>query len=396
MEGLMESFTAHTVAVPGRILIADDQTDILEALRLLLKQEGYEIHTVTSREAILRALHAREFDLLMTDLNYSRDTTSGREGIDVVSRVHDMDPRLPIIAMTAWGTIDLAVEAMHKGAGEFILKPWDDDRLIEIVRSQIEQGRARRQAEGLDGEKGISSREMLEARDVQRGLLPNGIPQFPGFEISSAWRPARVVGGDYFDVFQLNRYQAALCIGDVSGKGLAGALLMSNLQAAVRATAREAPDPRTLCERLNHLIRANIAADKFITFFYGLLDVSRRTLTYANAGHNAPVLVRADSSILRLDQGGPVLGVFPEPQYARGKVHLAPGDRLVLFTDGLVEATNSFNDEFGEEQLIKMLVERRSLAARPLLDRAMKAASRFCNGHFEDDATLVVTAVESW
>jgi phosphoserine phosphatase RsbU/P len=396
MEGLMESSRTHTAAIPGRILIADDQTDILEALRLLLKQEGYEIHAVTSREAILRALHAREFDLLMTDLNYSRDTTSGREGIDVVSRVREMDPRLPIIAMTAWGTIDLAVEAMHKGAGEFILKPWDDARLVEMVRSQIEQGRARREADGLDGGKVISSREMLEARDVQRGLLPNGIPQFPGFEISSAWRPARVVGGDYFDVFQLNRYQAALCIGDVSGKGLAGALLMSNLQAAVRATARVAPDPRSLCERLNELIRANIAADKFITFFYGLLDVSRRTLTYANAGHNAPVLVRADSSVLRLDQGGPVLGVFPEPRYARGNVHLAPGDRLVLFTDGLVEATNSFNDEFGEERLIKMLVERRSLAARPLLERAMKAASQFCNGHFEDDATLVVTAVESW
>ncbi|HEV2498162.1 MAG TPA: response regulator, partial [Terriglobia bacterium] len=125
MEALLEDFTMLTDAMSARILVADDQTDILEALRLLLKQEGYEVQAVTSPEAILKAVQTREFDLLVMDLNYSRDTTSGREGIDAVSRVRALDPALPIVAMTAWGNIELAVEAMHQGVGDFILKPWD-------------------------------------------------------------------------------------------------------------------------------------------------------------------------------------------------------------------------------------------------------------------------------
>jgi sigma-B regulation protein RsbU (phosphoserine phosphatase) len=394
MEALLEEFETLTDAIPARILVADDQPDILEALRLLLKQEGYQIQAVTSPEAILHTLEAGEFDLLMMDLNYSRDTTSGREGIDTVSRVRALDRWLPIIAMTAWGNIELAVEAMQQGVGDFILKPWDDARLVHVVRSQIAHGRAQRRAEALNLEHGISSREILEARDVQRGFLPKEIPQFPGFEISGACRPARIIGGDYFDVFQVNRGQAALCIGDVSGKGVAGALLMSNLQAAVKATAEETKWPQNLCAKVNQLIRANVAADKFITFFYGLLDISGRSLTYTNAGHNAPILVHPDSSVARLEQGGPVLGVFPEGKYSQGSVNLGPGDRLVLFTDGLIEATNNADEEFGEDRLINTLIEHRTLPARALQERILKAASRFCKGHFEDDATVVVVAVE--
>jgi phosphoserine phosphatase RsbU/P len=395
MEALLEDAETPTDAIPARILVADDQPDILEALRLLLKQEGYEVQTAGSPEAILRAIEAREFDLLVMDLNYSRDTTSGREGIDTVLRVRKLDHALPIVAMTAWGNIELAVEAMHKGVGDFILKPWDDGRLVSIVRSQIAQGRAQRQAEALNREQGVSNREILEARDVQQGFLPKEIPQFSGFEISGACKPARVIGGDYFDVFQLDRDRAALCIGDVSGKGLAGALLMSNLQAAVRVIAREAKSPQDLCLRVNQLIRANVSSDKFITFFYGLLDISRRSLAYTNAGHHAPILVHPDSSVDRLEAGGPVLGVFPEPKYIQESVTLAPGDRLVLFTDGLIEATGPADEEFGEDRLRDTLLECRTLASRPLQENVLNAASRFCKGQFHDDATLVVVVVIS-
>jgi sigma-B regulation protein RsbU (phosphoserine phosphatase) len=394
MEALLEDRARVTGAMPARILVADDQSDILEALRLLLKQEGYEVQTVASPEAILDALQARTFDLLLMDLNYSRDTTSGQEGIDAVSRVRALDHSLPIVAMTAWGDIELAVEAMHKGVGDFILKPWDDARLVNIVRSQIAQGQAQRRAGALNLEQGISRQEMLDARDVQRGFLPKEIPQFPGFEISGAWQPARVIGGDYFDVFHLSRDRAALCVGDVAGKGVAGALLMSNLQAAVKATAEEAPSPQNLCARVNQLIRGNVAADKFITFFYGLLDISRRSFAYTNAGHNAPILVHSDSSVLLLEQGGPVLGVFPEATYNHGSVYFTQGDRLLLFTDGLIEATNSADEEFGEARLTNLLIEHRTLAARDLQEKILRAASEFCNGHFEDDATLVVLAAE--
>jgi phosphoserine phosphatase RsbU/P len=383
-----------TDLTPAQILVADDQPDILEAIRLLFKQEGNEVLTVTSPEAIFKAIETREFDLLVMDLNYSRDTTSGSEGINAVSRIRALDHALPIIAMTAWGNIELAVKALHEGVGDFILKPWDDAKFVEIARSQIQQGRAQRRAEAVGADSGLSTHEILEARDVQRGFLPKGIPRFPGFAISGAWRPARIIGGDYFDVFSVRRDEAALCIGDVAGKGLAGALLMSNLQAAVKAMAAEARHPQNLCARLNQLIRANVSPHKFITFFCGLLNAQRQSLTYTNAGHNPPILLRSDGSIVRLEVGGPVLGVFPGEPYGQTNVSLVPGNRLVLFTDGLIEATNDADEEFGEARLIDVLLDYRTLTAEALQERVLNAASQFCKGDFDDDATLVIVAAE--
>ncbi|HVE70259.1 MAG TPA: sigma-54 dependent transcriptional regulator [Thermoanaerobaculia bacterium] len=133
-----------------RILIADDQTDVIEALRLLLKPEGFEIETATSPGAVIRAVGARQFDLVLIDLNYTRDTTSGSEGLELLEHLHAFDRTLPIVVMTAWASIQLVVEAMQKGARDFIEKPWDNARVLAIVRNQIELGRALRKSERLE------------------------------------------------------------------------------------------------------------------------------------------------------------------------------------------------------------------------------------------------------
>ena len=135
-----------------RVLIADDQADVLEALRLLLKAEGYQIESANAPSGILNALEARDFDAVLMDLNYTRDTTSGEEGLDVVSRIHGMDPMLPVIVMTAWGSIELAVEAMRRGARDFVQKPWENPRLLTIVRTQVELGRSLRKERRLEAE----------------------------------------------------------------------------------------------------------------------------------------------------------------------------------------------------------------------------------------------------
>ena len=136
----------------GRVLVADDQKDILEALRLLLKGEGYGIETASSPGGVLAAAKRGEFDLLLIDLNYTRDTTSGQEGLDLLSRLQAIDSTLPVIVMTAWSTVDVAVEAMRRGARDFIPKPWDNARLLTIVRTQIELARALRQGQRLEAE----------------------------------------------------------------------------------------------------------------------------------------------------------------------------------------------------------------------------------------------------
>ena len=135
-----------------RVLVADDQPDVIEALRLLLKAEGYEIETASSPRAVVEAVQAREFDLVLMDLNYARDTTSGAEGLDLLSRLRDIDPTLPVVVMTAWASLDLAVEVMRRGARDFVAKPWDNARLLAIVRTQVELGSALRRGERLEEE----------------------------------------------------------------------------------------------------------------------------------------------------------------------------------------------------------------------------------------------------
>ncbi|MCX6592295.1 MAG: sigma-54 dependent transcriptional regulator [Acidobacteria bacterium] len=136
----------------SRILLADDQTDVLEALRFLLKAEGYAIESVTSPQAVIASIEAREYDLLLADLNYTRDTTSGQEGLDLLSRIQAADPTLPVVVMTAWGSVELAVEAMRRGARDFITKPWENARLVAIVKTQLALNDALKQGQRLEAE----------------------------------------------------------------------------------------------------------------------------------------------------------------------------------------------------------------------------------------------------
>src|SRR5271169_2539505 len=387
-----------------RILIADDQPDVLNALRLLLKGQGYETEGVASPAEMLRALEAREFDLLLMDLNYARDTTSGREGLDLLSHLKEIADAPAIVVMTGWATVGLAVEAMQYGVADFVEKPWTNTRLLEILQKQIGLGRERRATRRRTAQENQDhieialqfhqqEQEVAEARSIQQGLLPKSIPQRAGYEISGAWQPAQSVGGDYYDVLEFDEATLGLCIADVAGKGLPAALLMSNLQAAVRGLASPALSPEGLCARLNSLVCHNTGNDRFITFFYAQLDGPARLLHYANAGHNAPIVMHADGSHERLQAGGGVLGVFPRQKFATGTAQLAPGDRLLLFTDGVTEACDAAEEEFGEVRLLRLLQEHRMAAAAALQQEILAATGAFCSGHWHDDATLLVLAV---
>jgi phosphoserine phosphatase RsbU/P len=235
--------------------------------------------------------------------------------------------------------------------------------------------------------------EIAEARSIQQGFLPKEIPQLPGYEIASAWQSARVVGGDYFDVLPFDQETLGLCIADVAGKGMPAALLMSNLQAAVRGFASPTVPPNELCARLNSLLRRNMASDRFITFFYAQLDGPGRTLRYVNAGHNAPVVMHQDGSHHRLQEGGGVLGIFPNQSFALGTFRLEPGDRVVLFTDGVTEAGNIEGEEFGEERLVRLLNENRGASAKEIEKKILDAASGFSRRNWQDDATLLILVV---
>ena len=404
----MLASVSHTPAevrtMESRILIADDQPDVLRALVLLLKGHGYATETVTSPSDLLEALQRSEFDLLLMDLNYARDTTSGREGLDLLTRLKAIDGVPPIVVMTGWATVGIAVEAMQHGVTDFVEKPWTNSQLLEVLRKQITLGRERRESARLavqenQAQKVIASQfheqehEIAEARAIQEGFLPKEIPQLSGYEIAAAWQSARVVGGDYFDVLPFDGEMCGLCIADVAGKGLPAAMLMSNLQAAVRGLASPSLPPEALCSRLNALLCRNIASDRFVTLFYAHLDGPSRQLRYASAGHNAPFVVRRDGSHQRLREGGVVLGVFANQVFNSGTVELQTGDRMVLYTDGVTEACNSEDEEFGEERLLQILQQNRSSSAVEIQKSVLQAAAEFSHGPWHDDATLLVVAV---
>jgi len=222
----------------------------------------------------------------------------------------------------------------------------------------------------------LQEQELRRAEEIQRSLLPRQIPQIAGFEVAAAWQPARTVGGDYYDVIQLGAHRLGVCIADVVGKGVSAALLMANVQASVRAFATESESPAKLCAKVNGLLCENIATGKFVTFLYGILDSQARTFQFCNAGHLYPILVSGGSA-RALEQGGAVLGVFPQWQYEDAAFALSAGDRLFLFTDGITEATGADGKEFEEGGIAAFAEANGALSARELNSRLLAQVTSF-------------------
>jgi phosphoserine phosphatase RsbU/P len=376
-----------TTGARARLLVADDQPDVLEALRLLLSQHDFSLQLVTAPVTVLERLREDDFDLLLMDLNYSRDTTSGIEGLQLLRDARVIDASLPVVVMTAWGNIELAVEAMRSGAQSFVQKPWDNADLVQVLQREVERGR------GVRAQSAHHQREERDALLIQRALLPAVLPGNEHFQVAGNWQPAGGFGGDCYDA-TLGPSTLTLSIADVAGKGLPAALLMSSLQAAVRAFAVDSTPPAAICASVNRLLCGQMIAGRFATMCFLRLDRERQTIAYANAGHNPPLLARAAGSVERLTATGTVLGVFPDAEFRGSESALVAGDRLLLYTDGITEARNADDEEYGEGRLANLLAEHRDLDATALHQTVLDTVTRFCSARgFQDDATLLVVAV---
>jgi sigma-B regulation protein RsbU (phosphoserine phosphatase) len=236
--------------------------------------------------------------------------------------------------------------------------------------------------------------ELQQAHDMQVNLLPRETPQLPGFQIACAWQAAQSVSGDYFDVFAVAEDSLGLIIADISGKGMAAALLMSSLQASVKAFTKDNPSPAELCARLNTALSENIEPGRFVTLFYAVLDARTRGLQYESAGHALPLLVHADGSIEMPAASSGVLGLFSHWTYSDHDLQLAPGDALVLLSDGVLEAWNADEEEFGYQRLIASVLASRNQGADGIRKRVLEDVSAFTKGQFQDDLSLIVVTVE--
>lgn len=243
----------------------------------------------------------------------------------------------------------------------------------------------------------LLNREIEIAREVQQRLFPQTMPDIPRLQFAGHCRPARGVGGDYYDFLALASGRLGLAIADVSGKGIPAALLMASLQASVRGqsqtAAESSPNVAGLMANVNRLVCEASHSNRYATFFYGQFDPVSLKLVYANGGHNPPILLR-ESEVIRLEDGGPPVGLFPFSRYSQAEVQLETGDLLVLFTDGVSEAENPNEEEWGEDAVIETSRLCRALAPSEIISRLMEAADAFAAGAPQhDDMTLVIARV---
>lgn len=259
----------------------------------------------------------------------------------------------------------------------------------EVARLTTAIGREMAQRERLN-------RELEIAREVQEHLFPQRLPRVRGLDYCGQCRPAREVGGDYYDFLELPDGRLGIAIGDVSGKGVGAALMMASLEASLRALAPVVDDPAELMERINNLVSQASTASRYATLFYAQYDPVSRRLSYVNAGHNPPIVLRnyaGSCEVLRLETGGSVVGLMPN-RYQRGVFSHEAGDLVVLFTDGVSESMNAHFDEWGEERLIEFAKTCQGLSALEGVRRILTAAQAFAAGASQhDDMTLVVLRV---
>jgi len=242
-------------------------------------------------------------------------------------------------------------------------------------------------------EKGRMERELQMAREVQASLLPREMPQIPGWEFAARWQPAREVAGDYYDFIPLDEDHLGLVIADVSDKGMAAALFMALTRSMVRASVGRAPSPADGIAHANRLISADATSGMFVTLFYALLKSSAGEMTYVNAGHNPPLLYLADEDRLtELTRTGMALGVLADAQLEERKLHLSRGDFVLLYTDGVTDATDARLQDFGTERLQRVALDHRHESAVEIMAALEQAIDEFTGSAapFDDLAIVVV------
>jgi sigma-B regulation protein RsbU (phosphoserine phosphatase) len=370
-----------------RVLVADDQPNIIDALLLLLKAAGIAADRASSPDEVLDMVTGRKYDLLLMDMNYARDTTSGEVGLQLLHRVKDSDPELSIVVMTAWSTVEIAVASLQHGASDFIQKPWDNDAALKIIETQIAACRQRRR------EISLRRAEAEEAAQVHRTLLGASSARFGRFTIAAGTRSHREVGGDYFDFFETREDQVAIAIADVMGKGVGAALLMANMQAHFRTHAQHGKSPAEICDSLNATL-LQTSGGRLATMIAAQLDVPRGVFTFCTAGHPEAIYVKASGEIESLSSDGPLMGSFATAEYQNRRRAMLPGDRVVLVTDGVLEAENATGEELGEQRLGQWAAELRTAGAAQIYEQLNAALGEFAKGSFADDATLIVIAAD--
>jgi len=391
----------------GDILIADDVPANLRLLSNMLAEQGHKVRSVINGQMVLMATRAAPPDLILLDINMP-----GMNGYEVCEhlKVDERTRDIPIIFISALDETEDKVKAFTVGGVDYVTKPFQLEEVLARVethlalrRLQAELQRANEELERrveertaqvvqLAVEKGRLDHELQMAHEVQASFLPRETPQIPGWEFVARWRPAREVAGDYYDFIPGDRGQLGLVIADVTDKGMPAALFMVLTRSIVRASVTSTPSPAEGITRANRLLCADSYGGMFVTLFYALLDPATGEVAYVNAGHNPPLLCRADhEQLTKLGRTGMALGVIADASFEQRTVHLHPGDFIVFYTDGVTEATDAQEREFGMERLQRVILDHRGAPAADIVAALEQAIEDFAGptDPFDDIAIVV-------
>jgi sigma-B regulation protein RsbU (phosphoserine phosphatase) len=376
----------------GNILVVDDTPANLRLLSGMLADQGYKVRPVINGQMALTAAQAAPPDLILLDINMPE-----MNGYEVCERLKtDAQTRdIPIIFISALDAIEDKVKAFNVGGLDYVTKPFQFEEVLARVETHLALRRLQRQLQ--DANKRFEQELALAGR-VQASFLPNELPDLAGWQLAVTLKPARETSGDFYDINPLPNGEVGILVADVVGKGVGAALYMALNWTLIRTYAAEYPtQPELVCEAVNRRILRDTHADMFVTAFYGILNPASGTLIYANAGQNPPHLYSAKSGngVQRLSATGKPLGMFEDETWKKGVALLVPGDVLVLYTDGVVEAQDSHDVVFGEDQLLRTVQAKMGRPAQDIQDAIIADVSEFIGDAPQyDDITLVVLSRE--
>lgn len=363
----------------SRILVAEDEPGIALGLEDSLRLEGYQVEVVANGAKASTRAQEESFDLILLDV-----MLPGKDGFSVCRELRRSGIDVPIIFLTAKTQETDRIAGLNLGANDYVTKPFSPRELMARVRGLLRFVESSRQ------DRRRLEEEVEAASQVQQRLFPCSQPSIPGLDYAGVCRPARGVSGDYYDFFSLPSGRLALLLADVSGKGMSAALLAASLHAAVRAYAPAADrNVGEVVAKVNRLLFETTAPERFVTIFYAVYDPVDRTLTWANAGHCPPLWIHG-TECSRLDSLTPPAGMLPIIPAAQQIAHLNPGDRLLIVSDGIPEASSQHADEFGEARLTDLVRKDPNLPAARLCTDILDEVKEFTRGCPQaDDLTVV-------
>lgn len=380
----------------AKILVVDDEEDLellmRQRFRRQVRRGEYELHFAhNGREALEVLSENPDIRLVLSDINMPV-----MDGLTLLSQLQEIEANVSAVVVSAYGDMANIRTAMNRGAFDFVTKPIDFSDLQVTVEKTLRHIQVLEDALASRDRLVALRQELVVASQVQTSVLPAALPVTEHFDVHAEMTPAREIGGDFYDFFSLDDYRMGLVIADVSDKGIPAALFTMVSRALLKAAARNHESPSACLHEVNQLVSQDNDACMFVTLFYAVLDLRDGHMSYSNGGHNPPRLICRGEVQEVPSTNDIALGIFMEHEFSDNELVLCPGDALFLYTDGITEACNAREEEFGEQRLDDLLGRAADAQMPDLIATVVDAVEEFAGGVAQfDDMTCLALRMNS-